>query len=177
MGMEVQRLLKPDEAAFMLGVNTKDLPSIVGQWVRMGPKTTRYQVSDILKLWPRYRAGEDFDSYLHWVLEDRKPVQIENPVTMKGRFKLPYFPINGRVYFIRGDDYIKIGYTKKPLQRLENLKCGAPFKLKLLASMPGSVKLEKYLHERFSDLHHHGEWFRADEKLLRFINEATSWKH
>lgn len=77
------------------------------------------------------------------------------------------------IYFIQEvpDGAIKIGYTGgDPFQRLSALQTGNSKPLKLLAFAPGSPQHERGLHERFAELRLHGEWFRADPRLLGFID-------
>lgn len=76
------------------------------------------------------------------------------------------------VYFIQdgGTKEIKIGFSLgDPLGRLRNFRTGNPRPLKLLVTIPGGAKEEAALHERFADLRGQGEWFRADARLLGFI--------
>jgi hypothetical protein len=77
------------------------------------------------------------------------------------------------IYFIQEapDGAIKIGYTGgDPFARLSALQTGNSKPLKLLAFAPGSPQHERGLHERFADLRLHGEWFRADPRLIGFID-------
>lgn len=78
------------------------------------------------------------------------------------------------VYFLRAGNFIKIGHTKgSPHQRAQELQTGCPFRIQVLAAIPGGLKLEHALHRRFRDLHAHGEWFHAAKSLLQFINESA----
>lgn len=75
------------------------------------------------------------------------------------------------VYFVGPADgrLIKIGSTKMPQARLEQLMDWSPDKLAILASAPGNLYDEFALHGAFlSDLDHR-EWFRPSEKLLALI--------
>ncbi len=77
------------------------------------------------------------------------------------------------VYFIQDGPggAIKIGVTAgSPQVRLSALQTGNPRRLELLASIPGSSREEAALHERFAALRIQGEWFRADDRLLGFID-------
>lgn len=174
----IPRLLKPEEASRMLGVFTRDLQDILPYFYRFGPRTIRYLVKDVREAWPRFQPDEDFESALERVLALRRPEEAEKPLAYeRGRYKLPVFPVNGRVYFAACGDLIKIGFSKKPRKRLQSLRSGSPFDLKIIAAMPGSLQLERHLHERFKKLRERGEWFHADPKLLRFIKEVAGWKY
>src|SRR5262249_45238273 len=78
------------------------------------------------------------------------------------------------VYFVRAGDAIKIGVTRDVERRLRALATGSAVPLELLATLPGGRSLEKKLHERFRRFHVRGEWFRADEVLLRYIREQAA---
>ncbi len=77
------------------------------------------------------------------------------------------------VYFIQEggpEGHIKIGYTLgSPIERLRSFRTGNPRALALLVTIPGGRTLEVALHARFAELRVSGEWFRADARLLGFI--------
>lgn len=64
------------------------------------------------------------------------------------------------IYFIRSGKYVKIGYSKNPKKRLDELQTGNPEKLKLIAVMQGNLQTEKSLHDLYSNKRIRGEWFR-----------------
>lgn len=72
------------------------------------------------------------------------------------------------IYFIQTGDNraIKIGYAGNVQQRLANLQTGSATPLKLLASMPGTVAIERSLHAKFSHLRTHREWFGAHPDII-----------
>lgn len=69
------------------------------------------------------------------------------------------------VYFARLGDLIKIGRSRDPVARAEQLNAT------LLALMPGGRKLESTLHRKFAAHRESGEWFRVQPELLAFIEE------
>jgi hypothetical protein len=73
------------------------------------------------------------------------------------------------VYFLRGGDVIKIGYTTNLAARQRALETASAVPLELLASVPGDRREEARLHREWWHLHIRGEWFHADEELLRYI--------
>jgi hypothetical protein len=73
------------------------------------------------------------------------------------------------VYFLRGGDTIKIGYTTNLAARQRSLETASAVPLELLASVPGDRREEARLHREWWHLHIRGEWFHADEELLRYI--------
>ncbi|HEY7154732.1 MAG TPA: GIY-YIG nuclease family protein [Gemmataceae bacterium] len=78
------------------------------------------------------------------------------------------------VYFLRGGDAIKIGYTTNLAARQRTLETGSAVPLELLASVAGDRREETRLHQEWWHLHIRGEWFRADEELLRYIRELAA---
>lgn len=79
--------------------------------------------------------------------------------------------LNGRVYFIDDGFFIKIGFSKKPQDRIIKLQTASPFKLTLIRTVLGNKKLEAELHTRFRHLKSHGEWFRGERELRQHIRE------
>ena len=80
------------------------------------------------------------------------------------------------VYFVQGHTtrLIKIGWSKSPSMRFDNLQCGSPDKLVILKEIETSEEAERYLHLQFKDLRQHGEWFYLGERLLKFIAAIAS---
>lgn len=75
------------------------------------------------------------------------------------------------IYFIEDPAAraIKIGYSANVGRRLQELQISSATPLRLLGVMPGTIYQEQRLHQMFD--HMHGEWFRADARLLGFIGE------
>jgi Meiotically up-regulated gene 113 len=76
-------------------------------------------------------------------------------------------PAGEVVYFVRAGDAIKIGRTAHLGARLRALATASAVPLELLAVVPGGRQLEARLHRRWRHLRLRGEWFRADEALVR----------
>lgn len=82
----------------------------------------------------------------------------------------------GTIYFItcEAPDYpIKIGIATNLGKRLRGIQIGSPFRIVLLAQMPGSYFDERLLHGQFKELHLRGEWFRRGDALMQFIDETA----
>jgi hypothetical protein len=77
------------------------------------------------------------------------------------------------VYFIRGGDAIKIGYTQDVVARLSALQTASSIPLELLASIDGDKAEEVRQHRRWRHLRIRGEWFEAGEDLLGYIDELN----
>ncbi|MHB1015505.1 MAG: YozE family protein [Desulfurivibrionaceae bacterium] len=81
--------------------------------------------------------------------------------------------IEGCVYFIRSEKThaIKIGFTAGQVEkRLSSLQTAHPYKLQLLATIPGKLEYEKSLHAQFASHRLEGEWFEPHPDLLAFIS-------
>ena len=78
------------------------------------------------------------------------------------------------VYFIRAGAAVKIGRTAHLAARLRALGTASAVPLELLAAVPGGRQLEARLHRQWRHLHLRGEWFRADEALVRFAREQAA---
>lgn len=63
------------------------------------------------------------------------------------------------IYFIRSEDYIKIGYSTDPWLRMASLQTGNPKPLEMIAVCPGDYEMERELSLSFKDYHYRGEWF------------------
>ena len=79
----------------------------------------------------------------------------------------------GRIYFIRGGDFLKIGYSINPLSRLSSIQTACPFELELLAHFPGTLQDEIAIMSLFARYHIRGEWFRCHPKILDYVDSRT----
>lgn len=80
---------------------------------------------------------------------------------------------DGYIYFFESSltKLIKIGFSgnvRRRKKEIESLQGGKINTLKIIIS---AQRNEKYLHERFSHLKTHGEWFLPTEELLSFIKK------
>ena len=72
----------------------------------------------------------------------------------------------GKVYYLRVDGLIKIGYSSNVYGRLR----AYPPSSELLAVEPGSMETERLRHGQFrADLKHGREWFRESDDLKSWI--------
>jgi hypothetical protein len=78
-----------------------------------------------------------------------------------------------RVYFALAGSEVKIGITTDLGQRISLLRIAHP-DIKLLGHIPGGRKIEKQLHNRFSEDCIGGEWFRFIPELQRTIEQLSS---
>lgn len=75
----------------------------------------------------------------------------------------------GYVYFLSAGGYVKIGYSTTIHQRINQLQTGCPFKLELVCVMPGTMKTEKMLHNKFNQYCYNNEWFEYSLEIREFI--------
>ena len=79
------------------------------------------------------------------------------------------------IYFAQTGDnrYIKIGYASQVDKRIEGLRTASPLPIKLLASLPGDVPIERQIHARFEGLRANREWFHAHRDIVAFAVSAS----
>lgn len=77
------------------------------------------------------------------------------------------------VYFIQDSNgFIKIGVSVDPKNRLADLQVSHPYKLTLLGTIPGGIKEERSIHTLFAECRVGGEWFKPNEALSVYIQQA-----
>jgi len=81
------------------------------------------------------------------------------------------------VYFARradGEGPVKIGCSYWPTHRLMGLMCWSPYRLDIVATVPGDENLERRFHAHFEHLWSHGEWFRPAPELTLALAELAT---
>lgn len=83
----------------------------------------------------------------------------------------------GAVYFIGdelGGDALKIGWSRDPVRRLQEIQTGNPFPLKFIACVAATRMIEPALHQLFAVCHVQGEWFSDPEGSIgKWLEEMT----
>lgn len=83
----------------------------------------------------------------------------------------------GSVYFIGealGGDTIKIGWSRDPVTRLQQLQVGNPTPLKFLGGVAATRLIEPAIHQLFALSAVSGEWFTDPEhSIRRWLDEMT----
>lgn len=76
-----------------------------------------------------------------------------------------------RVYFIasKKSGLVKIGKSIDPEARFASIQTMSPDELSLLGSFPEGDITESSLHQKFSHLRRHGEWFEFGDEIRKFI--------
>ncbi len=77
------------------------------------------------------------------------------------------------VYFIRSQEFVKIGWTTAIETRLNNCQIGNPHPIELMAIMVGGPGEETTLHAHFWGDHHRGEWFWLMDGTKSLIDEIA----
>lgn len=80
------------------------------------------------------------------------------------------------IYFIRdtSSDFVKIGYSYEPENRLKQLQTGSVARLEIIVVIPGDMTEEKALHKKFIDYRVRGEWYRYEGALAVYIDNLLS---
>lgn len=77
-------------------------------------------------------------------------------------------------YFILGPEGIKIGKSKSPNDRMEQLQLAHATELELMLAVPESQISEADAHAKFHHLRLSGEWFQPEQDLLSFIEDLRA---
>jgi hypothetical protein len=78
------------------------------------------------------------------------------------------------VYLMYCAGLIKIGYSKRPVERHRAVNLSMPFEVSLLFILPGDRVRERELHDRFAAERKSGEWFELSDRLRAFIGEQLA---
>lgn len=83
---------------------------------------------------------------------------------------------SGWVYILEGEESYKIGRSKDPWKRQNQIGIKLPFEVELIYTTYSlhHKELEKSLHERFNDKRLNGEWFDLEDEDIEFIKTVTS---
>ena len=101
----------------------------------------------------------------------KKPKPASTPLLERLLAVLKEVPkdANMFVYFIACGEFVKIGQTQSPPQRVAALRTGTPYDLKLLKVVRAGMRTERAFHAALKDHHHRFEWFRLDQDLMAAI--------
>jgi hypothetical protein len=110
--------------------------------------------------------------YEEWI-ECRKHNRLSSQVSEMEKRRPKEYPADiGYVYFYKVGDFIKIGFTKKPIQRVENLKVAQSALADMFVAVRGRRSDEKALHRALESFHNHGEWYRATSSVMTIVVRA-----
>lgn len=80
----------------------------------------------------------------------------------------------GRVYFVSAPGRIKIGYTRRPDVRLQQLQSADMENLTMIGTIVGSRWMESEFHKKLSAFNIRGEWFTDCTQVREVINAALA---
>jgi DNA-binding XRE family transcriptional regulator len=84
------------------------------------------------------------------------------------------------IYFIKQNEFIKIGYTNRLKTRLNHLQVSSPVKLEVLGLIKGDKIDEKKYHDLFKHNCSSGEWFFLNEEMQNYIDSLDKdlmWRY
>ena len=73
---------------------------------------------------------------------------------------------DSHIYFLRVGDLVKIGYSTKPLSRIDDLRTVVAGKISSLVIVPGTRRDETRLHHALRAHRRNGEWFAATAAVV-----------
>lgn len=81
----------------------------------------------------------------------------------------------GQVYFITDGEFIKIGFSTNPEDRLRSIQTGYSRPLSLLGVIHHQTQHdERIYHVAFKESRVRGEWFRFDEKIVNHLRKIEA---
>jgi hypothetical protein len=120
----------------------------------------------------RLECGPKDDRFLEFYLKAAADYMAAQKVFPKPRDEIR--KRSGFVYFIRSGEFVKIGYSKNPIKRLDILNTGMGTRARFVLSVPGTMKDEKQLHGRFARNRANGEWFRMGPSIEQFLHDLVA---
>lgn len=81
----------------------------------------------------------------------------------------------GYVYFLKVGSAVKIGYSVRPLSRLDDLKTGVPLSIDTFVCVRGSQAHERMLHRLFARSRQEGEWFEFAPEIAHVMARAAAY--
>lgn len=74
------------------------------------------------------------------------------------------------IYAMEVGDYVKIGHSEDPAQRVRDLRGSCPLKCTAIGVMNGGYTEESKVHAEFSHIRVKGEWFKKTDELEKWIS-------
>ncbi len=75
----------------------------------------------------------------------------------------------GYVYFLRVRDRVKVGFSKRPLMRAQEMRTALSAPIDFFLMIPGRRTEEKAVHARLAAYRQSGEWFTPAAPVLALI--------
>lgn len=93
-------------------------------------------------------------------------VNLDTSQSKGGSFAL--WSIN-MIYLIACGDFVKIGVSSRPWDRLAEFQTANPLPLTMLAVGPGDYGFETELHRQFGEYRGVGEWFQNNDRIRAVV--------
>lgn len=65
---------------------------------------------------------------------------------------------------------MKIGFTTNLKRRISSLRTGAAVPIEIIGTIKCSADRESLLHKKFGRYREHGEWFRLEGDLAKYVS-------
>jgi hypothetical protein len=169
--LELPPTISPEDLAKHMGWSlrrVKTLARAIGACRIMGNRMALTK-ADVAIIMLATKPNMSVEDVREWLGEDAAELHTEAEFQ---NFADP----TGVVYFIKRGDEVKIGFTNDLAKRLTNLRTATTEPMEVILTIPGTLKLEGYFHEKFADLRIEREWFHASEPLLNFVARRTFGK-
>lgn len=101
------------------------------------------------------------------------PKRAEKHGTARARRAVP-MNRKGFVYFLWSGARIKIGFSTRPVARIQSLAAAGPDEVHFMAAIEGTRADEKMLHESLASHRVNGEWFRSSFTVIRAIQRRLN---
>lgn len=76
------------------------------------------------------------------------------------------------IYVAKTKNFVKIGYSTNVKRRINQLQSANPEPVELVDSIPGTLELERSIHDKLSPYRCEGgnEWYRMTPEVVNFVN-------
>ena len=168
-------------------ITSEDVDEYITEWAEKGlvvlyrykRQNTAMQFSGFKKI--NKMINEDGDPTALYGREAKSDYEAPSPenIIINKTNAIPDFGQEPRrVYVMQAGSLYKIGISRRPLNRLSNTKAPNDSKVKLVFDYVPihrkSIQEEGFLHEKFGDKLHSGEWFHLAPEDIKYILERPA---
>jgi hypothetical protein len=117
------------------------------------------------------RKGQRYIDEYNQQLSNKQKQQLIGDMFRVGENKRK--TTSGYIYFLKCQEYVKIGISKNPIERVEQVSLLLPFEITLLHVVRSKdiYTTEKEFHNYFSNKRVNGEWFKLSDEDVNVIRE------
>lgn len=83
-------------------------------------------------------------------------------------------PTVGWVYFLKAGEFVKVGWSLAPEERVKHLQTGCPVETELLGFVSGSMDDEALFHALFEPWRSKGEWFHWSPVVRKTVSRELA---